>query len=185
MIEKTLFVIKPDGVKRKLVGEIIKRIENSGLRVAAMKIVKVDKKLAGKHYATTESQIVGMGKKTIKASMENEVYEEVKNIFGTENPRKMGLILRKWMIDFLISGPVVAMVVEGENAIKRIREISGYTDPSKAEKGTIRGDLSKDSIVNSNRERRATENLVHASGSKEEAEKEIRLWFNKKEIFKQ
>ncbi len=182
-MERTFFMIKPDGVKRRLVGEIIKRIENAGLRIVAMKMVKVSKKFAGRHYPKTESQIVGMGKKTIQASIQNGRFEEVKKIFGTENPRKIGLILRKWMIDFLISGPVVAMVVEGKNAIKKVREITGYTDPSKAKKGTIRGDLGRDSIVKANKERRAVRNLVHASGSKAEAEREIKLWFRKKEIF--
>jgi len=182
-MEKTFFMVKPDGVKRRLIGEIIKRIENAGLRIIAMKMVKVSKKFAVKHYPKTESQIVGMGKKTIQASIQNRRFEEVKKIFGTENPRKIGLILRKWMIDFLISGPVVAMIVEGKNAIKKVREISGYTDPSKAKKGTIRGDLSRDSIVKANKERRAVRNLVHASGSKAEAEREIKLWFRKREIF--
>ena len=183
-MERTFFMIKPDGVKRKLIGEIIKRVEKAGLRIVAMKMVRASRKLAEKHYPKTKSQLVGMGKKTIQASLESGDFDQLKKIFRTQDPEKIGLTLRKWMIEFLISGPVVAMVVEGKNAVKKIREISGFTDPSKAKKGTIRGDLGRDSIIKANRERRAVKNLVHASGSKAEAEREIKLWFRKSEIFK-
>ena len=83
------------------------------------------------------------------------------------------------MLQFIVSTPVVAMVLQGEDAVQKVRKIAGYTDPSKADKGTIRGDFGADSIAKANSERRATENLIHASGSVEEAQQEIALWFEK------
>ena len=179
-MERTLLLIKPDGIERGLEKEIIKRVEDAGLKITAVKTTRVDRKFVEKHYPDTKSQVIGMGAKTIKAAKEIGAFEEIKGIFGTEDPEKMGLILRKRLVDYLISAPVIAMVIEGEDAVEKIREISGYTDPAKAKKGTIRGDFAEDSIMRSNRERRAVRNLVHASGSKEEAEKEIKLWFKSK-----
>jgi nucleoside-diphosphate kinase len=180
MIEKSLVLIKPDGIKRKLIGKIISRIEDNGLKIVGMKLVRADRNLAEKHYPSSEEQIVGMGNKTLAASDEKRVRE----IFGTTNPRKIGMKLREWLIKSITSSPVVALVVEGENAVERMRKLAGYTDPSKAEKGTIRGDFGVDSIAKANEERRATENLVHVSGDKAEAEREVKLWFKQEELFK-
>lgn len=179
MKERTLIIVKPDGMKRKLVGEIISRYEKAGLKIVSMKMMEVKRNFAEKHYPKSKQQILGMGHKTLNAAGE----EEAKRIFGTIDPWKIGLILREWMVKFLISYPVIAFILEGEDAVQLVRKVTGFTDPSRAEKGTIRGDLGIDSIINANREKRATENLVHASGSVEEAEKEIKLWFKKNEIY--
>lgn len=181
--ERTLVVIKPDGVERNLVGEIISRYEKAGLKIVASKMVTLKKSFAGKHYTDSEQQIVGMGNKTLQASKESGLYDEMVKVFKSEDPKIIGTQLRKFMIKFITSGPVLAVVLEGENAVKEVRRITGFTDPAKADKGTIRADLAQDSIVNANREKRATRNLVHASGGVEEAEKEITLWFKPKEIF--
>jgi len=179
MTERTLIVIKPDGMKSNLIGKIISRFEDSGLKIVGMKMVKVDRKLASKHYTDSDAQVIGMGNKTLNATGK----ERAKEIFGTADAREIGLRLRGWMIDFITSSPVVAFVLEGENAVQKARTVVGSTDPSKAEKGTIRGDFGIDSIAKANEERRATENLVHAAGSLEEAEKEIKLWFKPEELF--
>jgi len=184
MIEKTLVVIKPDGVERNLIGEILSRFEKSGLKIVAAKMVKVKKAFAKKHYTASDEQVVGMGNKTLQASRENNLYDEMIKVFGTDDPKKIGIVLRNAMVKFLVSGPVFAVIFEGENAVKEVRRITGFTDPSKAEKGTIRGDLGQDAIIVANREKRATRNLVHASGSLEEADTEIALWFKPKEIVK-
>lgn len=181
-IEKTLVIVKPDGVKRNLIGEVLARYEKSGLKIIAGKMVNVKMSLAKKHYTDSEEQIVGMGNKTLSASKENNLYDEMIKIFKSEDPKVIGTILRNAMVKFITSGPVFAVILEGENTIKEVRRITGFTDPSKAEKGTVRGDLGTDSIIVANRSKRATENLVHASGSVEEAEKEIALWFKPKEI---
>lgn len=177
MMEKTLVVLKPDAVHRNLEKQIISRFHEAGIRVVARKEVKPDMALAGSHYAATDEQILGMGNKTITASKEAGNYEEMMKIFGTEDPRKIGEMLREWSLQFITSGTVVAFILEGENAISLVRKLTGFTDPKKAEKGTIRGDHSTDSISKANMERRAVQNLIHASGNPEEAEREIVLWF--------
>jgi len=181
-MERTLVLIKSDAIERGLTEEIIKRYISSGLRVVAKKTVDVDRDLAENHYLDTESQIVGMGNKTLQAAKEAGTLENIKKIFGTEDPKKIGLKLHEWMIELITSAPSIAMVLEGEEAVQKARRITGYTDPSKAEKGTIRGDFGNDSISRANEERRATKTLVHASGSKEEAEREIKLWFKPDEL---
>ncbi len=181
-LQRTLVVIKPDGVERNLIGEIISRFEKAGLKVVASKMVKVKVAFAKKHYTDSEEQVLGMGNKTLQASRENNVYDQMVKIFKSEDPKIIGTTLRNAMVKFITSGPVFAVVLEGPDAVKLVRKITGYTDPSKAEKGTIRGDLGQDSITKANMEKRATKNLVHASGTQEEAEKEIALWFKQKEI---
>ncbi|HLC59490.1 MAG TPA: nucleoside-diphosphate kinase [archaeon] len=178
-MERTLVVVKPDGMKRNLVGKIISRFEQEGLKVVAMKMVNVTKKLAEKHYTDSDTQVIGMGNKTLSATGETRSNE----LFGTADAKKIGIKLREWMIDFITSTPVVAFILEGHDAVAKVRKIVGFTDPTRADKGTIRGDLGTDSIMKANEEKRATENLVHASGSVEEAEKEIKMWFDEKEIF--
>jgi len=182
MIERTLILIKSDAIERGLAEEIIKRYTNAGLKIIAKKTVQVDRALGEEHYPDTESQVVGMGNKTLQAAKDVGKPENVKEIFGTENPKEIGMMLRQWLIEFIISAPVVAMVFEGDDAIQKAREVSGFTDPSKAQKGTIRGDLGDDSINKANSERRATKNLVHAAGNKEEAEREVSLWFKPEEL---
>lgn len=172
MIERTLVLLKPDAIERKLVGRVISRFEDEGFKISEMKMRKVDEKFAEQHYAATDEQIIGMGNKTLEATG-----DEAKKLFGTDDPRKLGEMLRQWSINFISSSPVIAMVLEREDAIAYARKIGGFTDPSKADKGTIRHEFGRDSILKANRERRATENLVHLSGNKEEAGKEIKLWF--------
>lgn len=184
MIERTLVVLKPDAIKKNLEKEIMSRYQKAGLKIIARKEIVPDRKLAERHYAATEEQIVGMGKKTLVAASEAGNLEEMIRIFGTENPRKIGEMIREWSLQFITSGKIVAFILEGENAISVVRKITGFTDPSKAEKGTIRGDLGKDSINRANRERRSAQNLVHASGDPDEAEREIILWFGPKAVKK-
>jgi nucleoside-diphosphate kinase len=183
-MERTFVMLKPDAMKDNLAGEIIKRYQDAGLRIVAMKMLQVDRKLAEKHYTVSDEQIIGMGNKTLQSAKDLGKTDSVMKIFGTNEAKKIGMTLREWLIKFIISRPVIAMVLEGEDAIKNVRKITGFTDPSKAEKGTIRGDLGKDSIDKANSDGRATENLVHASGSAAEAKFETELWFKNNEMFK-
>src|SRR5258708_3386371 len=96
---------------------------------------------------------------------------------AVDNYLEQGRMIVKGLQSYITSGPVVAMILEGEDAIANVRRITGYTDPTKADKGTIRGDLGVDSILVANGEKRPVENLIHASGNPEEAQKEIALWF--------
>jgi nucleoside-diphosphate kinase len=169
-MERTCVIVKPDGVSRNLTGEIISRFEKAGLKIIALKMIVADRELIKKHYTENEEYLISLGKKSEKAG------DVVKDY------RAQGLMIVEGMRNYMTSGPVVPMVVEGENAIKKAREIAGYTDPSAAEKGTIRGDLGQDSILKANKEKRPVKNLLHASGNPEEAEHEIKLWFKEKEL---
>ena len=132
MKQRTLVLVKPDGVRRKLVGEVVRRLEQKTLDIVAMKMMTIDKELATEHYAEHTE----------------------KPFFGE-------------LLEFITSGPVVAMAVEGDDAIAVVRQMMGATDPKKAPQGTIRGDYG---LI-------TTENLVHGSDSPESAERELKLFF--------
>ena len=178
-----MVVIKPDGVEKNLIDEIISRYEGAGLKVVAKKELTVDMEFAGRHYAATDSQVIGMGNKTIESAEENGQLGTLQKRFGSMDPKKIGMRLLHWSKEFITSGKVVALLLEGEDAVRTARKVTGFTDPSKADKGTIRGDLSDDSIAKANAEERSTHNLVHASGDPEEAKREIELWFGPEGLF--
>ncbi|OGK14602.1 nucleoside-diphosphate kinase [Candidatus Roizmanbacteria bacterium RIFCSPLOWO2_02_FULL_37_19] len=182
MIEQTLVVIKHDGLARGLVGDIVSRFERVGLKLVATRLVKVESDLAEKHYPLERREFIeGMGKKTIENYQ--ALGKDVKKEMGTEDPHEIGKEIRKWLIDYIQSGPVFAMVWEGPHAVELVRKICGHTLPLLSPVGTIRGDLAHDSSYLANTGKRAIKNLVHASGSVDEAEYEIPLWFNIDDIY--
>lgn len=136
-MQQTLVLLKPDAVERKLVGEIISRLEKRGLKIVAMKMIWMDDGLAKRHYAVHEGK---------------PFFEE--------------------LVEFIISGPIVATVFEGKDAVAEVRSVMGATDPADAAPGTIRADLAED----------IGHNLIHGSDSEETAGKEIKLFFSKAEI---
>ena len=174
-------MIKPDGVERKLIGEIIKRIEESELKIVAMKMKKTTKEFAEKFYPSSEEWFKNVGTRAKEAFEKQGL--DVKKYYGTDVPVKMGKVVKEWLVDFISSGPVVAMIVEGESAVDKIRKLCGHTFPDLADRGTIRGDFGKDTVEKANSEGRSIRNLVHSSGSREEAEREIDLWFKHTETF--
>lgn len=178
--ETTVVLVKPDGVKRGLIGEIIGRFEKRGLKVIALKMISVSRKQVDAHYPKDKEFFTVVGEKTLHDHKEYNI--DVINVFGTDNPLAIGKQLRVWMIDFLTSGPLVAMAVQGIHAIPMVRKIVGNTLPSRAEMGTIRGDFSVDSAILGNMQKRAIHNLVHASGNAGEAEHELKLWFTPEEL---
>jgi len=178
--EKTLVVIKPDGVQRSLIGEIISRYERVGLKLIAMKMVMPDEDMATKHYYEVggDEWIEEVGRKARAA------YEKK----GEESPYKTnkdnGWAVLKANAKYLSSGPVVAMIWQGANAVELVRKITGATAPLLADVGTIRGDLTLDSYALADVDGRSVRNLIHASGEIAEAEQEIKIWFDEKEILK-
>ena len=136
-MQQTLVLLKPDAVERKVVGEIISRLEKRGLKIVAMKMIRMDEALAKRHYAIHEGK---------------PFFEE--------------------LVEFITSGPIVAAVFEGKDAVTEVRSVMGATDPADAAPGTIRADLAED----------IGHNLIHGSDSEETAEKEIKLFFSKAEI---
>ena len=178
-MEETLVLIKSDGIQRKLIGEVISRFERAGLDIRGMKMIIPTVTLAEEHYPASDKQLTGMGNNTLKTTGEDGAMK----IFGTTVPKEIGLKARSWMIKNLTSAPVIAMVLKGEGAIQRVRNLVGFTDPTKAVAGTIRGDLGADSIPSANAKSRSVRNVVHASGNLEEARTEINLWFKSKTMY--
>ena len=151
MIERTLVLIKPDGVSRGLIGEVIKRFEQRGLKIVALKLVKAKKELAEKHY-------------------------------GEDITKRLGENMRKNLLNFITEGPVIAMIISGVNAIENVRKIVGPTESKSALPGTIRGDFSHVSYGYADKKNIAIRNIIHASGTVDEAAIEVGLWFKKDEI---
>ena len=147
MIERSLVIIKPDGVERSLVGEIIKRFENAGMKLVGMKMVWIDRKFAETHY---------------NAHTKKPFFRE--------------------LVEFITEGPVVAFVVEGVHAVDNVRRLVGSTSPHEAAPGTIRGDFAHLSMAYASKKGQGGKNVIHASGSKKEADDEIKLWFKKDEL---
>lgn len=181
MIERSLVLLKPDAVVRGVTGEILHRFERVGLKIVGMKMVHADVEFVKKHYLTTDEKLKIIGERTLADCIEYDI--DVEANMGTEDPVEIGRQVWNWNVEFLSSGPVLAIVFEGVNAVQNIRNMVGSTVPSKAAPGTIRGDFSLDTAVGANKRKRTVFNLIHASGSTEEALEEIKLWFTDKEIY--
>ncbi|MCL4383817.1 MAG: nucleoside-diphosphate kinase [Candidatus Marsarchaeota archaeon] len=175
MMEKTLVLVKPDGVSRALIGTIIAKFENAGLKIVGLKIVKIDKEFAARHYIEDREWLENIGAKSKAAYKEKGIELKEQNI-------EIGERVRNQLLDYLTEGPVVAMVIEGNSAIYVVRKLIGATEPRKADSASIRGQYSSDSYDLADEKQRSTKNLVHASEDSKTAEREINLWFNKKEI---
>lgn len=174
--EKTLVIVKPDGVQRSLVGEIIQRFERVGLKLVAMKMMVADADHIEKHYTLDPEWRRITGEKTIKS------YKEKGLTPPSENPLEITAVILKNLMKYMTAGPVVAMIWEGAHAVKIVRKLVGGTEPLTSDVGTIRGDYVLDSYQLSDTGKRSVRNLIHASGSVPEAENEIKHWFDKKEI---
>ena len=174
--ERTLVLIKPDGVQRTLVGEIVGRFERVGLKLVAMKMLVVDGAHVEKHYTLDPEWRRITGEKTIKS------YKEKGLTPPSEDPLEITAVILKNLVKYMTSGPVIAMVWEGAHAVKIVRKLVGGTEPLTSDVGTIRGDYVLDSYQLSDTGKRSVRNLVHASGSAPESENEIKHWFNEKEL---
>lgn len=173
--ERTFVLIKPDGVKKGLIGEVIKRFEQRDLKIVALEMFQPERLKIDDHYPKDQAWITRLGTKT-KGTYEKYGLDMVAD-YGTDDPEVMGPKVREWLIDFMTSAPLVKMVVEGVHAVDMVRKIAGNTLPYLAEMGTIRGDFSNDSPLLANKEKRAVANIVHASETPEEAKHEIKHWF--------
>ncbi len=178
--ERTVVLLKPDTIKRALIGEITSRFEKAGFKIIGMKMVWVDATHVAKHYPDDKEYLTSVGEKTLKTYEEygKDPNEEI----GTKDAYEIGKMVRQWNMDFLSSGPVVAMLLQGIHAVDGVRMMVGNTLPRFAEPGTIRGDYSLDSPILANQQKRTIKNMIHASGNVEEAEFEAQLWFRENEI---
>ena len=174
--EKTLVVVKPEGVQRALIGEIISRFEKVGLKLIAVKMIVPTDELVNKHYLIDPEWVVKVGTKAISA------YEKKGLEAPNKNPEEAGKRVLEGLVKYFTAGPVVAMVWQGVGAVTTTRKLVGTTEPASSDVGTIRGDLTIDSYILADTDNRAVRNIVHASGSVDEAEKEIALWFAENEL---
>jgi nucleoside-diphosphate kinase len=175
--EQTYVMLKPDAVRKGLTGEIIKRFEQRDLKIVALEMFQPTREQIHDHYPKDEAWIARLGQKTLK-TYEKYGLDPQKEL-GMSNDLEIGTEVRKWLVDYMLSAPLVRMVVQGIHAVDVVRKITGPTLPFMAEVGTIRGDFSIDSPLLANKEKRAVMNLVHASETPEEAKHEIEHWFGK------
>ncbi len=174
--EQTLVIVKPDGVQRGLIGEVIKRYEACGLKLVALKMLIPTKDQTLKHYSIDPDWAIKTGTKTF------ESYQSKGLPMPGKNPVEFAEGIRRKLTEFMSSGPVVAMVWQGMGAVAVVRKITGSTEPLSSAPGTIRGDYTIDSYTASDIDSRAVRNIIHSSGNVDEASKEIPIWFDKKEI---
>lgn len=179
-MERTLIIIKPDAVKRGLIGTIIDTFEKVGLKLMAAKMLKPASDVIKNHYPGTSEWKIEMGEKTLDSFKQSGI--NVKEKMGTDDPIKLGQFVYDRLIKYWSEGPIVVMVWEGSNAIKIIRKLRGHTIPLLAQTGTLHSDYSFDSSTLSSSLDRVVKTFVHASGSVEEAEREIKYWFPKIEF---
>ena len=179
-MERTLIIIKPDAVKRGLVGVIIDTFENVGLKLMATKMLKPSKDVIKNHYPGTPEWIKEMGEKTLSSFKQSGV--DVKEKMGTNDPNKLGQFVYDRLIKYWMEGPIVVMVWQGPDAIQIARKLRGHTIPLLAQTGTLHSDYSFDSSTLSSSLDRVVKTFVHASGSISEAEREIEYWFPKIEF---
>ena len=171
-IERTLVILKPDSVQRSLIGEIISRFERSGLKIIAMKMIAPDKNTVEKHYTVDPNWKVKTGNKVLES-------RDVKL-----TPEKAGQKVLDSLLEYMTAGPVVAAVVEGAHSVSLVRKLVGGTEPLTSDVGTIRGDYVIDSYEMADGSNRSIRNLIHASSSLEDADKEIKIWFDESDIIK-
>lgn len=179
--EQTFVMVKPDGVKKGLIGEVIKRFEQRDLKIVALEMFQPTLEEMDNHYPKDLVWLTRLAGKTLSTYEKYQV--DPMEEFGTDDPSKIGPEIRKWLIDYMLSAPLVKMVVEGAHAVDIVRKISGPTLPYLADMGTIRGDFSNDSPIQANIEKRAVANILHASETPEEAAHEIKHWFGEKKVF--
>jgi len=184
MIERTLVLLKPDTVQRNLVGEIISRFEKVGMKIVGMKMIHADGEIAGNHYADNEEWLNSVGSNTkasyVKRGIPLEQMERGPPLDKSDT--EIGQWVRQKLIRHLGTAPLIAIALEGHNAVLHIRKMVGSTEPASSQPGTIRGDYSFDTYKLADNKNRPIQNLVHASGSKEEAERELKIWFKKEEL---
>lgn len=179
--ERTFCMIKPDGVMRGVIGDVIHRFEKVGLKIVAIKMLTPTEEMVRKHYPMSdEAWVERLGDKAISGFETLDC--TVEEVLGTNDKKTLGTGVTEALVQYMSSGPVVAMVIEGMQAIDMVRKLCGHTLPFKADVGTIRGDYSVDSPSVANAEERSIHNIIHASENASEAANEIKLWFGDQEI---
>ena len=176
MIERTLVLFKPDAVLRGIIGELTARFERTGFKIIGLKLIHASADIAGKHYEDNVEWMKGLGEKTKKSY-------EAKGVMVKDDVLTIGKRVRQQLMDFMTLAPTVAVVFEGHDVIAKVRLMVGWTAPNTALPGTIRGDYAFDSYGLADTSGRPLQNLIHASDSKESANREITVWFKPNELY--
>lgn len=179
--QKALLIIKPDGVQRGLIGKILKRFETVGLTIVGLKFQMADKSTIIAHYPETDAWFKKVGERTLTNYAKKGL--DAKKVFNTNDAISIGKTVKQWLITYFQESPVLLAVVEGYDVIEIVRKLSGNTIPLLALPGTIRGDFSHDTIDLANEQNRPLRNIIHASDTVEDGEKEVALWFKPEELF--
>ena len=179
--QRALIIIKPDGVQRGLIGRIVSRFENVGLKIIGLKFELADSDKVISHYPNTDIWFEKVGNRTLTNYAKKGL--DAKKVFNTDKAIEIGKIVKSWLIEYFKESPVFIMVVEGYDCIEIVRKLSGNTIPVLANPGTIRGDFSHDTIDLANEQNRPLRNIIHASDTVEDGEKEVSVWFNPEELF--
>ncbi len=174
--ERTLVIVKPDGVQRSLIGEMISRYERMGLKLVGIKMLVPTVELVEKHYLADPEWKMNVGVKTLGA------YEKKGETPPSTDPLVIGENILNLLRSYITSGPVIPMVWEGVHAVEVVKKVTGGTEPRTSDVGTIRGDYMLDSYPLSDGDKRAIRNLVHISGKVEDAQVEIPVWFKLEEL---
>lgn len=173
--ERTFVILKPDTVQRSLVGEVVKRFERTGLKCTAMKMFMADEARLLKHYNKSDEWFLKKGTNVVAdLTAQGRVV--------TKEPIEYGRDIIRTIVKYMTAGPVIALVLEGNEAVAVVTKLVGTTEPKTSDVGTIRGDYTLDSYSHSAYENRAVRNLIHCSDAVEEAEREIALWFTESDI---
>jgi len=175
--ERTLVIVKPDGVQRGLIGEIIKRYERTGLKLVGIRFGIADEKKLWEHYNKDDAWFQKKGAKIVEDKKAN-------NLPVNKEATEYGKDIIRQLVKFMTSGPVLFMVWEGNQAAAVVRKITGDTEPATSDVGTIRGDLTLDSYTIAAVDDRAVRNLIHCSEHAEDAKREVALWFSDEELLK-
>jgi nucleoside-diphosphate kinase len=179
--QRALIIIKPDGVQRGLIGRIVARFEQVGLKIIGLKFEWVTREQIIAHYPETDVWFKKVGERTLTNYAKKGL--DAKKVFKTNDAIQIGRTVKKWLINYLQESPLFIMALEGYECIEIVRKLSGDTIPLLAAPGTIRGDFSHDTIDLANEQNRPLRNIIHASDTVEDGEKEIKVWFTKDELF--
>ncbi|MDE2078861.1 MAG: nucleoside-diphosphate kinase [Patescibacteria group bacterium] len=173
--QRTLVLLKPDAVQRSLVGEILKRIEQTGLKFVAFKFLLAAEDQLVRHYNKDEKWFLEKGERVMAD-------RKLHNLPVEKDAMGYGKEIIDLIVKFMTAGPILAFVVEGNESVAVVKKIVGRTEPKTSDVGTIRGDYTVDSYDHSSVQNRAVRNLVHCSESPEEAEREMAVWFKPEDL---
>lgn len=175
MVERTLVIVKPDGIQQRLVGQILAVFETAGLDIAGLAVTTPSRDLIEHHYTMPDNWFERVGTNTVREARDRGL--DPLTEYGTDDPVRVGRLVHGWLVEYMTEGPVVAVILEGTDAVSRTRRLVGDTFPERADPESIRGRFGTDSAEAAARSHRSVRNLVHASGTVEEARDELALWF--------